>query len=217
MKVQELLDKHKLSMSDIEFAEYAQDEIDSESTNIFQETLGKRNVSGRSVVTWAAALANVIAEHMGCTMYTWTGSSRFTIIGTKTDREAALYTISAVMNILFQGAKDAAHEIYLEHGSVERGFRRSWLLGAVTGVRTQLRNQRRATVAADTTGNALIRLTNQVALAWKDENVSGLRKASSAPAKSYSAYADGRKFGENVNIPGGVGAGKSSRRLNSGN
>lgn len=212
-KVSELLAQHRLTASDIDFSRYEQEDVQAEQVDT--RDLGVGGAKKRT--PWVTQLASTLASHHGCRMYYTSGTSRITIVGKESDRAVATYLLSRLVADLDRLSRAALKEYKTEYEWAPRYWRRSWLEGAVDGIRRQLRDarvKREQKYAGNTT--ALVRLATgtEAADAWVKNNV---RLRSTAPryANTHSgAYSSGHSHGSSMNISAnGMGQGRSHGAL----
>lgn len=212
-KVSELLAQHHLTASDIDFSRYEEEDVQAEK--IDTRDLGVGGAKKRT--PWVTQLASTLASHHGCRMYYTSGTSRITIVGKESDRAVATYLLSRLVADLDRLSRAALKRYKAEYEWAPRYWRRSWLEGAVDGIRRQLRDakvKREQEYAGNTT--ALVRLATgtEAADAWIHSNVR-LRSAGPRYANTHSgAYSSGRSHGASMNInANGMGRGRSSGEL----
>lgn len=215
-KLQGLLDQHKLGMDDIEFDAFIADEpVEEEVVEGADYGYGDR----RARVPWTEKLAGVIARSHGCTILVWTGMNRISFVGRKSDRAVAVYLFSTLVPELERMSKRMHRAEKKEYGWLPSNWRRSWLMGAVRGIKRQLQEQQEATRAdAQATGNgtALVRLdSSKEALAeFVSRRCPGNARARGVGGRLDSAaYCDGEAHGRSMSVKRGIdGAGQQQLR-----
>lgn len=222
--LQNLLAKHKLEMTDIQYTKHLQDEPVEETefggcvVTVVDPKTGKRKrvtekypdyeVKSKRC-DWAEMLASVIARAHSCQTMCMTGSNRVWFVGRKTD--------TAVVDYLFVTMYRAALKIswreyckfyYMcrdERGDVTlaRGFRDSFLNGFVSRLAQRFEEEKRNIEAAWQTGTALIRISRE-ALAVKEylEKKGGKKAAGIGASAKFHAegYRQGQAFANGLNL-----------------
>jgi hypothetical protein len=212
-KVSELLAQHRLTATDIDFSRYEQEDVQAEQVDTRDMGVG----GARKSTPWVSQLASTLASHHGCRMYYTSGTSRITIVGKESDRAVATYLLSRLVADLDRLSRKSLKQYKAEYEYAPRYWRRSWLEGAVDGIRRQLRDarvKREQQYAGNTT--ALVRLATgtEAADAWINDNVR-LRSATPRYANTHSgAYSSGRSHGASMNLnANGLGQSRSNGAL----
>lgn len=130
--LQNLLIKHKLSMSELEICE---DEIDMEWMDF--SGYGIPSTSRRSF--WKETLAGVVAKAYGCQIMVQGKSNRLGIIGKKSNRDIAEYTILTLMREANKMADYHYVAIYQKDRLAAKGFKKSFIDGFITRISQRLK------------------------------------------------------------------------------
>jgi uncharacterized protein DUF2786 len=162
-KIQELLSKHKIQLSEVEYAKL--DETDPVTMRwVDFESAGIQKKKVR--IGWHERVADFTCEAYYCSFTVSTGSSDLCFIGRSTDIDAAeqvfLYLVRVASNLADREYVKYFHECKRAGDATKaRGFRSSYLLGFATrlGERYQEEKERMREEAART-GLALVRLTD---------------------------------------------------------
>jgi hypothetical protein len=159
---QQLLLKHKLGMSDIEFAEEQKTEkvskhwIDWEEGGV--ETRAQR-------VRWIERLSSIVAKAYFCQIMVQRGSSSILLVGKDSDRQVAEYVLVTLVRtaeqISWREYNNRASKASRNGYKVTKGFRASFLEGFTQRLKERLDEELRAKVDGDST--ALVRVNNAVA------------------------------------------------------
>jgi hypothetical protein len=179
-KIQSLLFRHNLSMSDIRVTEEREESVD--------ESL----IDARD--RWRAVLLGGVAKSMFCRTLK-AGTVRH-IVGTETNRTAAI----SLYNFLASTGHGLAQEAFRD-----RSLRNSYLLGFASAIYRRLENEAKAlTSQASQTGNALVYVQkNESALTGFIESkygrIQNARKSRPSRVNS-SAYAAGQAQGNRVSL-----------------
>ena len=213
-KIQELLLKHKLEMGEVELA--VQNEEDPFGRfNFDPYEHGIKRTMKR--VAWQEQLANQIAKSHFCRLIVITSSNQLRFVGRKTDVEVCTYLYAYLVRTFQAVSQKEYDRIYNEHykngtEGLIRGWRQSWLWGAVDTVAKRLKASRREfeRVAGEgASKNALVqiqRAENEIVEFM--EGLRGLGKAAglTSAANNRSGYDDGAAYGRKVNLSRGVGS-----------
>lgn len=201
-KVSELLIRHKLSMTDLEFAqEYESEGV--ESTVVPPAAWGGRPAARR--VRWVEDLAQVIAEAHGCRSLVYPGSNLVGFAGRYTDRVVVVYLFRKLARDLTAMCETAHSEAKARREWSPRTWRRSWRTGAVDGLYSRLAELRRE-AEAESGSNALVRLSGEAVDSWLKDNSVGTAEDLKDPLiLNNDAYRDGRRAAGEVSLSPGVG------------
>lgn len=104
--LQNLLDKHKLEMTDLEYEEEQRAEPVGSHRIDYSQYEGVK--LRRTRVAWIEELANIVARAHHCQILVHSGSSRITLVGRKTDVEVAEY----MFIVLHRAAEKLADQEY---------------------------------------------------------------------------------------------------------
>lgn len=166
-KAQELLVKHELTMSDVEYA--AVQETDPIYQEYFRST--EHGLEGKRVrVKWQEDLAHVLSRAFFCKLLVVPGSNKLVFVGRNTHRQMLTYVYARLVRdvLRLQGVGySAAWDAYREGGERDRslylGSKASFRRGFVEAIRKRLRKEqeeRRAELEDTGDGTSLIRLDN---------------------------------------------------------
>lgn len=159
-KAAELLEKYKLSMSDVEFA--AQAETDPVKDWYVDPTdLGMKRKKSRDAVH--ERLATVVAQAHMCDTVVIPGSNAFYVVGRKMDAEIAIFMfhyLAATLDIMSTREYAAYFRKCQRQGDVTRarGFRESYRLGFVSSIARRYREREEERRRVDGKGVALVRI-----------------------------------------------------------
>jgi hypothetical protein len=219
-KVQELLQKYDLSLSEVK---NLPDDDPFVSEHIFLKD--ENGNSKYRKETWFLELGLAVGEAYFCE----TLISRWLVnfIGRKSDVEIAKYTFEMLVNSLRAAAQHARVEyvrakwgrdtqpVSTMHGSEHPGlWYQSWFDGAVLEIRRTLREQAQKFAASSAKGSALIVLKSEQAEEYARERYPRAyreRKRSILDDESSNwneaAYRNGKEVGRSMTIKAGVGSG----------
>jgi hypothetical protein len=206
-KAEELLARHKLSMSDVEWVELDDtDPIGRERVDPAEhDGLGKRRKQRRG---WQEHLAQAVAEAHFCKIIVHPGSNVVTFVGRESDREVAIYVYVRLMDAALRLAKRDYRKARRE-GKETKGFLTAWWHAYVATIRRRYRKQkqeREERLRNEDRSTALVRLKD--ALTVVEEHMSeeyNLSKASGVGGTKMSnrhGYAKGAEAGQNANLSG---------------
>lgn len=214
-KVQELLTRHKLTMTEVELA--AQTDDDPMGTTV-ADGGGLRGRARR--VGWQEGLAGVVARAHFCQILVYPGSSRVAFVGRESDREVAVYmweTLSAFANRASRAdCRRFRRECKAEDGDAlrARGYKAAWRGAFVAGLGTRYREERARLrrELGHTAGMSLVRLDSARAdvEAYAKDAYPRTRAASSVTmgGANRAGRRDGATAAATVPLQAGVGGGK---------
>lgn len=228
--LQNLLAKHKLQMTDIQYQQHLKDEP-VEEFHVGGDTIrrdGKRFMSrypdvevGKRRIEWCESLMGVIVRAHSCAFLVVPGSASLFIVGRRSDAEIAEYLFVTMMRT----ADSLAHKDYmkLRRAMVDKaggdrnselckrllaethGFKASWLDGFISRLSQRFEEEKRK-IEHDTTGTALMRL-NKEALAVVDylknkfgEDKKGAKGLRGQKGGNELGYQRGRKAADGLNL-----------------
>ena len=169
-KVKEMMDNHKLSMSDIAYKDYSEADIETEV--IRWSNYGHKDVSKREL--WTSKFLGVVCEYNSCRYRVYVGSNACIIYGRRDDIEAIKVLLAVLIPVCIRLEGRAYHIKYHDvHDNYPRnmwksmlkGFRISWKIGFIDGVLEALEEQSKASQAkalAQGGNYALVRLSGAI-------------------------------------------------------
>lgn len=228
-RIQELLDKHKLGMSDIQFVEQgAAEPIDEE--RVSADKLGVKYESKR--IEWQEDLACAIARANDCETLISNHSNSAFFVGRKSDRETCITLLRYFIGLIVEMSEKAAAEAKdNERQSLKQklgrwysgaelrwrmcDFRRSYCAGASDAIQRrlyeQLRKREKQLKKQENTSPALIHLRNtKEAISqfledkFKDRKPSRAKENIDDQTGHWDAYAEGQKAGESIALTSGT-------------
>lgn len=214
-KVSALLTEHKLTMTEIEFADY-------DGTPVGESRIDGDEFGGRKWKRsrWQLALARGIAKSNGCSTLAAQGCNAVWFVGHEADRDVCAYLFTSLVPKLEKISKREHRAKKREqiaawgYNNLPTSWRQSWLVGAARGIGAQLKQQRRQAEAAG--GSlALVRLDDTAVVEYMAENYRR-RGAGFGGNLSGDALAAGKSYGATMPITTGVGSGTGSRQLRGG-
>lgn len=217
--VQKLLLKHKLSLTDVEFKEQAEEEmkkhwIDWESAGV-----------DKNRVSWMEDLSALVAKAYFCRILVSAGSNRICLVGKTSDVEVAEYVITTLVRtaekISWTQYNNKASHASRNKYKMEKGWRASFLMGFIGRLKDRLDEELNQEAPEGST--ALVRVKSS--LAQTDDflrRMLGIGKATSLRRRknfSIQGFAHGQKAANDLNLTGdqAVKAGtirKTKGRLN---
>jgi hypothetical protein len=242
-KVQELLTKYKLEMSDIQFEERERDEPIEES-HVSAREAGVKRESRR--VEWQEELAYVIARCNGCKTLVSDLSNTAFFVGRKSDREVCSFLYAHFVRMAFEMSEKASKvnldacraECQKSYGDWWRGqmsswmkdYRKSFCRGFSDAVQRRLRNQHESMMEAEEKraeesaqqSTALVHIRrDQEAIAqyledkFKDRKPSRRKDNIDDSGWSRTGFQHGRAAGESVALTANaLGSGGGKGKLN---
>ena len=201
-KVAELVNEHNISK-----AELTPEEILDQTVihvSVSAEDCGLKY--GRQRCDWMERLMGMLARQNSCRPTVISGSNSQGVYGTKEDVEVVVMLFVFLAPMLNRMAEKAYNRFYWEMEkqglrSQARGYRKSWLIGAVSGINEKMKEQQ--TYRNTSSGKALIRLTDQLVTDYgkRFTSAGGL----SATSLNRAAHQDGRIEGKSINTQPIVG------------
>lgn len=208
LRVQDLLLKYNLSLSDINTKEEKEDIGEETYSGINDLTKGKES-------DWVLHLFNVIARHNLCEMFSRTSRGPHEagkcnrdaiLVGSPTNVMIVKYTVETLVPRIRDAGKEAARKGKNEIPN-PKAFMRAFLLGATRGIAAKLKEQVEAMKAHENNSGpitALVR-TNQVQLkTYIDENFGRIKLRGKQTPKDGGGYNKGFETGKNMSINKGV-------------
>lgn len=212
-KVQELLSRYKLSMSEVEYrARDEKEPIGEEVMNMKEHNLKFK----RRRVEWFEKLAYVVAKAHYCKTLVTRGTNLVWFVGRKTDRKLAEHVFVTLVHALDGGGKyyeGIAGRAYVEYynkckadGDVTlaRGFRESFLTGFIIRLNQRFEEEFKSMVNETSTSTAIVRLSN--ALKEVDQYLDDKYKNNqAAPFSSksnfnHAGYRSGKAAADSINL-----------------
>ena len=203
-KIAELLETHKLQMSDIEFA--AQDEEEPVGRNKIDYDAAGIPLTGKRTL-WTEQLAGIIARAHFCRILIYRNSSRVTIIGRRSDSEVVTYMITLMYRTAVRLEAEAHKAFRRELRADGRlraeatGFRRAFLLGFVQRLRERYEEARLARKVTQSS-TALVRVDSSVKAVreWMNQNTRGFSAPLNSQARNETGFSAGRKGADGVSL-----------------
>lgn len=208
MKVQEMLLKYNLSLSDVQ----SRGEKKSVGEKLF-DLAGKQ---GRHDSDWVCSLVNVLAKNNLCRALYFPQHKRMSVIGQDHNVEIVLYLTDQLIPRINQACKDAWVTYQPAGGDEKRNtFRRGFLKGCVAGIASKLQQQKERMEQENNNILALVRVSStavneyvdkKYSLAKPNKNSGKLRKSSDSKFLGFQA-------GQNMQINKGVGNNPGNKGL----
>jgi hypothetical protein len=194
--MQRLLLKHKIEMSDLEFANMERVEpVDKHRVDYDKYNM---HVKGTRV-EWIERLATIVARAHFCRILVHLGSSRISMVGRKSDFEVAEYMLITLQRAIEHMSDKAAYHYRLEcqrNGAprMANGFRAAYIDHFVRRLADRYEAERQAQSGA--TSMALVRVNKSEGAVddYMFQNFGGKRKAT-ALSTQHSWHAEGAKRG----------------------
>jgi hypothetical protein len=215
-KVQELLTKYKLTLTEVTDRELEIEDPFGEET--IDSPLGRKSTR----VKWAQMLATTIARTNFCRLLVIPSSNAVIFVGRDSDRAVAAWLWRWLVELIDTKAT-AEYHIFgrrcRKAGDVTqaRGFRQGYIIGFVRTVRERLIAQYTMQVQTVPTSLALVTTEKRRLSDWMHENMStspagGLRGGRGSP----DGYRKGASDGDSQNLNPNVVQGTGARRLGAG-
>ncbi len=190
-KVQELLTKHKLSMS----------EVDTETLNqqdpIGQEIIDPPHIrAGQKAHYWVSTLASVVAIAHYCKAITHIRSTKISFVGRKSDREVAVHIFEYLLYICqLECLREEKKAL------TKKGFRASFRRAFALTVHKRYQAQMKAPASNETERNALVVSSEKSVVAWIQSNLKTKNnKSSGINNLNFEGLKAGERSGETVKL-----------------
>lgn len=200
-KIQELLLQYELSMEDFKKA-------NTETTDVNKEKVDITHLMSSHEGTWIYKLYAACSPTNFCHVimpYKW-DYNYLTLIGTEINREFVHYMVNQLVSKIRQLSRNSFKEY---KGPDKRNtYIRSFLIGAVAGIRERLNKDREEARKNTPQVNGLVLVKEaNIAQFIKEHYPPGtLTKASVTSSSSAAGYSNGLEAGRGVSINKGVGA-----------
>lgn len=203
LKLKELLDKHKLGMSDIEWEEHKK-EVPIVQTYVSHKKAGLKTSQVR--VAWMLDLAREIGSAYSCIILLINKTRDFCYVGEKIDGEQARdvygYMVKVAENLADKEYVKFFYECHARGDVTQaRDFRQGFLFGFVTRLRERFKEQERQ-LGQGEPGTALMRIKDTITRAKKsleeDPDVKNVRASSMHTPKNVSGIMAGRRKADEV-------------------
>lgn len=238
----QLLMKHKLEMTDLEYEAEVKDEPADQYPVGGGVTWGAKRtykdypdveIKG-SRIKWSEDLAQIIGDTYACKLLVSQGTSRLWFVGTKSNVAIAEYTYIQMYRTIeslgwkeYKTLRNKIKWAQVKTGigasdvdySQAQGYRASWIEGFISKLRSLFYEERKATEKVEGGSTALIRIDKDRDAVEKYMDSRGRRTANSLGGqRSYNSqgYRDGQtRAGEiNASRRKGVGTSEGSKQLN---
>lgn len=197
-----LLEKHQLSMFDVENCRINEAVIE-----------GDVKVDYRNTPSWLIALAGCVADGFDCRhLYGYWISEKpkadvrsrvrrkFTFIGLKSDVEVATYFFNYLFETLWPMSESHGREKGFQRGDLYN-YRNSFVIGACRAIRRRLMEERSAAEAAQNNVRALVRVKSKAVNEYMDREYINLRNADvSQHDTDWVGRHDGHIAGDNISL-----------------
>lgn len=209
---QQMMIEHHLEEFDLTHDAQRPEEPIEDHGSIDPTATGRRRLPG-----WQTHLANAVARSFDCRVYVMPAVS-ISIVGRKTDVEAARYTFLMLVRTLTRMTDDAWNQ---EQGSRDqaRRWKTAFRLGAVQSIRERLRTSMKEAVATVPRERALALVRRDEAVEqWVDGNLNLHAARTTTTYVRPDGFAAGRAAGHDVQLPGrgGHGLPAPSKRVSNG-
>lgn len=202
-KARELMHRHNLAMSDLEWAE----EVDKDPIRKFSlfgnDVYGERK---QRRDTFGTSLLGLIAAHNNCKSYGWVGSNGHTIVGTQKDVDMTINMFKLIYPMIQTECDVQYSREYQRLPRSDRWRMKNWKRSFRSGVYWRLQDrfqEMKESLQKEYAGTmALVRLdTLQKVEQWADENIETVRTYDYRKAGWNKEGAEaGKQFGNRVPI-----------------
>jgi len=226
-KIQQLLDEHKLSMSEVEFE--AREESEPIEWEKFDPVTEGFDCSRLRRIPWQIKLARGIARSNTCDIVIASNGSSIYFVGRTSDREICRSVFTSLLELGYRLSALCMQYDYINEAvkcaeadgnfrAWMRDYRRSWLLGFAQAVSARLYDAHKARMAGlPSSSTAMVHISKDLALiakAIKDGGASEVTQRSRS-GRNTEAFQRGRSAGAAVNLSPGRLKKSSTLLLNS--
>lgn len=220
--LQQLCLKHKIAMSDIQFAELDKDEPVSRYRMDYRGVQGTPGLPlKRARCAWQEALASVVAAAHFCRILVRSGSNIVTLVGRKSDCAVAEYTFMVLARAIFKLSNKAYDQYYYQcekTGETFRaaGYKRSFIDAFVNRLQQRFDEERQTTESTSSTALVRVKKSDAAVVKYMHDHYRG-------PGAEYlggnnklnaEGLRDGVAAANRVNLKGkAVGSGNQSKQL----
>lgn len=212
-KVQELLFKHNLEMSEVE-----SHTPDSEKSKVERQFFASDQ--GKNESTWVSQLYGVLARYNFCMVVIHHGDMRYknrnpeiAVLG----KPENIAVVNYLADWLVPRIRSMSKETFNDYSGYEkRGkFTRGFLVGCVSGIQNKLHTEWQA-LQDSATSTALVVVNTQELTEAKDSLYGKLSQGKRSSLSSQAGYQSGYNAGRSMSFQKGVTSGNSSGRLTGG-
>lgn len=204
--LQQLMLKHKIAMSEVQFADLDKDEpIGSHRMNY--ATGGVPLKSARS--GWQERLASIVARAHFCRITVSSGTSRVNMVGRESDCAVAEYTFMVLARAITGIAKKSHEQFYyqcVKSGEAHRasGYKRSFIDAFVGRISQRFKEEKKQAENASSTAMVRVEKSNKAIEEYMDDKyrfgrASGLTRNTRF---NRDGATHGRAAADNVNLQG---------------
>jgi hypothetical protein len=198
LKVQELLLKHNLSLSDVE------GKSKKGKRNFNKGLFDLAGVQKRHDSNWVACLINILSQHNLCVAIHSPMHKRMMVLGEAHNIEIILY----FTDMLIPKIEAACRNAWGNYSGYEKRntFRRGFLLGCVSGINAKLHLQKMQMEQQNNSITALVRVSNAELEIFKNEIVgpTAPNKKAGKTRKSEESRGIGFRAGQNMEMNKGL-------------
>jgi len=152
--LQQLLTKHKLGMSDLDF------EVEDVRQPVGTGMIDWQDIKVRkSRIAWIEQLAAIVAKAYFCQILVHSGSSHITLVGRENDRVIAEYVIITLVRLAQRLSEKEFGKLYRQDRYRAHGFKASFLKAFVQRINERLKEERGE--AERSTSTALVRIRHE--------------------------------------------------------
>lgn len=205
--MQKLMDKHMISLTDLEYQESKTEEIIERDLDQKKYGIPRKNVR----VEWQETLASIIAKAHNCAILVRSRSNLITFVGTKSDVDVAEYMFVTMSRLAETFAQKAYVKFFYEcrdDGDVTmaRGYKASFLRGFLVRLQQRLRETREETIReAANSSTAMVRISQALARVntyLNDPKFKSIPAAQGRRTGNRDGYHDGIAAANRVNLGG---------------
>ena len=207
--LQQLMLKHKIAMSEVQFADLDTDEP------IIIHCMGYRSESNhggipvrRSRSAWQERLCSIVAEAHFCRITVSPGTSRITLVGRKSDCMVAEYTFMVLARAIIKISKKSHEQFYyqcVKRGEAHHaaGYKRSFIDAFVSRLRNRFREEKEQAKNASSTAMVRVEKANKAVEDFINKKYTSFAGGLTRNTRfNRDGATHGRAAADNVNLQG---------------
>lgn len=213
-KMQDMLHQHELSLSDIQFQQEVNEEVNKEYVDWKDTSIGPKHRR----CNWMEDMCSLVAEANGCAILVSAGSNRIIFVGHDANRKIAIYTAKVLVQAAHRMSEEAYLKYYTEvfrfdgNGDKAKGYRASWLNSFICRIQERYHERKRKAQqeqfkggdTSTSTSTALVRIDAKAAKV--EEFLSDVKTAPTLDGAkgggNRQGARDGRQTANDVDIDG---------------
>jgi hypothetical protein len=215
--LQQLMLKHKIAMSDIQFADLDKDEPIGHHRMDYQKG-GIPLKRARS--QWLEQLASIIARAHFCRILVRSGSNRISLVGRESDRAVAEYTFMVLARSIMKLSNKAYDQYYYQCEKTgdthqAKGYKHSFINAFVSRLRERFEDDRKTAEESSSTALVRVQTADKAVEDYMDDRFTTTASSLSRNRSfNQDGVREGRAAANRVNLHGKAVGTSTSRKLN---